>query len=122
MIVAGFGFRASATVDSLASAFERASGEWTVDALAVPADKCEVESFQSFSDRVNAPIIPVAAADLEAVHTTTQSAASITARGTGSVSEAAALAAAGLDATLLAPRSVSEDRLATCSLAKGKPT
>ncbi|MHA6346914.1 cobalamin biosynthesis protein, partial [Roseivivax sp. CAU 1761] len=39
---------------------------------------------------------------------------------TGSVAEAAALAAAGPGARLLGPRAVSPDGCATCALAQGK--
>ncbi|ENO84722.1 hypothetical protein C666_16775, partial [Thauera linaloolentis 47Lol = DSM 12138] len=42
------------------------------------------------------------------------------ARGCGSVAEAAALAAAGQGARLLAIRHISPDRSATCAIAQGE--
>ncbi|MEM1429934.1 MAG: cobalamin biosynthesis protein, partial [Pseudomonadota bacterium] len=65
-------------------------------------------------------LIAVPEAELRRQVTATQSGASRGSYGTGSVAEAAALAAAGPGARLLAPRSVSDDRLATCALAKSR--
>jgi cobalt-precorrin 5A hydrolase len=66
--------------------------------------------------KLDLPLIPVEA--IAGIPTPTQSAASLAAHGTGSVAEAAALAAAGPDARLIARRIVSPDRLATCALAE----
>jgi len=115
MIVAGFGFRAGTRTDSLRDALARAGG--TPDALATAADKAP--ALGGLSDALGLPVIAVRPADLTAQRTTTTSAASTTARGTGSVAEAAALAAAGPGARLLAPRAISTDRRATCALAEG---
>lgn len=52
----------------------------------------------------------------------TRSAASQATYGTGSVAEAAALAAAGPGARLLSARLISPDRLATCAIAIGDAT
>ena len=121
VIVAGFGFRAAATVESLLSAYKMVvSSTRTPVCLAAPADKCRTDAFQCLAARLNMPIRAIAPADLERLVTQTQSAASRTARGTGSVCEAAALAAAGPDAQIKAARAISEDRLATCSIAEGK--
>ncbi len=121
MIVAGFGFRAAATVESLLSAYQMVahSGQ-TPACLAAPADKCQAAAFQSLAARLDLPIRAIASADLARQATQTQSAPSLNARGTGSVCEAAALAAAGPGAQVIAPRAISKDRLATCSIAKGK--
>ncbi len=120
MIVAGFGFRGAATVDSLRSALERAAQGQVPDCLAAPDDKCTAESLQQLSRQLGVSICPVTADDLIAQATLTRSAPSQAARKTGSVCEAAALAAAGPEAVLCGPRAVSEDRLATCCLAMGK--
>ncbi|QBF30351.1 cobalamin biosynthesis protein [Thalassococcus sp. S3] len=117
MIVAGFGFRAGAGEDSLADALRLATGAHAPDALATAADKAA--SLASLAARLRLSVIPVSADQLRAQRTHTQSQAAETARGTGSVAEAAALAAAGPGARLVAPRYVSQDRMATCALAIG---
>jgi cobalt-precorrin 5A hydrolase len=118
MIVAGFGFRASAGLDALRAAFDIArTGQPHVTMLAAPADKI------ALVDRLGAalglPVMPVAAEALIAVDTVTLSPASLRYRQTGSVAEAAALAAAGPGARLLATRHLSPDRMATCAIAQG---
>jgi cobalt-precorrin 5A hydrolase len=119
MIVAGFGFRGSATAASLASALGRAAGDRGVQALAVPDDKAQAGCLTELARRLRLPIISVPAATLAATATTTVSPRVRAARGTGSVAEAAALAAAGAGARLLVPRQVSSDRRATCAVAGG---
>ncbi len=121
MIVAGFGFRHAATLASLRSAYER-TGAPEVDALAAPEDKCAAPCLRDFARAMNLPVVAVSAADLEAVRTPTQSPRVQATRGTGSVAEAAALVAAGTNATLTNLRVISEDRLATCSIARGNIT
>lgn len=121
MIVAGFGFRHAATVASLRSAYARA-GAPEVDAFAAPEDKCAAPCLQEFARAMALPVVAVSAADLAAVRTPTQSPRVQATRGTGSVAEAAALAAAGPGATLTNLRVISEDRLATCSTATGNIT
>ncbi|PTW97531.1 cobalamin biosynthesis protein [Pararhodobacter aggregans] len=112
MIVAGFGFSSRATLDSLQGALAATGG--APDALATLADKASALAPLALS--LNLPLIPVAGPLPE---TLTQSERSREARGTGSVAEACALAAAGPGAYLLGPRAVSPDRLATCALAEG---
>jgi cobalt-precorrin 5A hydrolase len=119
MIVAGFGFRANASLDALVNALHNTGG--TPDALAAPADKCTSIAIRHLADDLNLPLIAVQADALQSVKTHTQSPISQSARNTGSVAEAAALAAAGANATLLTPRRVSDDRMATCALAQAAP-
>ncbi|ABD55841.1 cobalamin biosynthesis protein [Jannaschia sp. CCS1] len=119
MIVAGFGFRAAATTASLADAFQRAGGRAEVFASA--ADKATSKVFIDFATGMDARVLGVTPDSLAAQRTLTQSHASQAARDTGSLAEAAALAAAGPGAKLLAPRVVSADRMATCALAEGDP-
>ena len=119
LIVAGFGFRGGATADSLADALDRAGGSAGVTSVATAADKARSPAFVGFSRRVSLPVRKVDPESLSRQQTATQSSASYAARSTGSVAEAAALAAAGPDAELIAPRVVSADGLATCALAKG---
>ncbi|MEM8881052.1 MAG: cobalamin biosynthesis protein [Pseudomonadota bacterium] len=120
MIVAGFGFRRSATVESLADALEIAGADKTITALATADDKASAAPFRGLADRLGLPVLAIDAETLETQQTITRSAVSQAARATGSLSEAAALAAAGVGAQLIAPRTVSRDGLATCALARGK--
>lgn len=121
MIVAGFGFRSTASIDSLIDAFA-VTGIETVDAVATVDDKSQTPAFTTFAKAIGAQIISVTAQNLSDIDTPTQSLASQTHRATGSVAEAAALAGAGKDAILLAPRSISHDRMATCAIAQGPNT
>ena len=118
MIVAGFGFRTSATLVSLQSALSRAT-TGPVEALAAPSDKCTDLCLTDLSKATGLPILPIAADLLTNTETETQSARSLRARGTGSVAEAAALAAVGPNAKLLTKRHISQDKLATCAIATG---
>jgi cobalt-precorrin 5A hydrolase len=118
MIVAGFGFRRSATVDSFTSAFIE-TGVNAVDAIATAEDKSKTPAFIDFAKTIGAQIVSIDASALTQIETHTQSQASQAHRDTGSVAEAAALAALGKDAKLLAPRSISNDRMATCAIAQG---
>lgn len=119
MIVAGFGFRASAPQQSLHEVYDRAVGTREVDRLALPQDKAYSAAFRAFAASTGVGIQGVQPDDLKAQQTRTQSAVSYAQRGTGSVAEAAALAAAGPNARLLTPRIVSSDGQATCALAEG---
>ena len=65
------------------------------------------------------PIKAVAAEMLVGIDTPTQSKLVVEKFGTGSVAEAAALAAAGPRARLIATRVVSQDRTATAAIAEG---
>lgn len=112
MIVAGFGFRASATADSLADALARAARGRVVDRFAAAADRAE-----AVASALGLAVVRVDAAALAAQDTATRSAAAQAARGTGSLAEAAALAAAGPGSRLLGPRVLSADRRAACALA-----
>lgn len=118
MIVAGFGFRSGATPESLRDAFARAGGQ--ADRLATLADKAESEAFRVFAGDRDLTAVPPEAA--RRMQTLTRSAQSESARRTGSVAEACALAAAGPGAQLLGARTISSDRMATCALARSRPT
>ncbi|MEO1193987.1 MAG: cobalamin biosynthesis protein [Pseudomonadota bacterium] len=120
MIVAGFGFRRAATVESLSDALQQTGAAGTVAALATASDKARSAAFCRFAETISLPVHAVDADSLARQETITRSQASLTARGTGSLAEAAALAAAGQGARLLGPRVVSRDGLATCALAKGQ--
>ena len=120
MIIAGFGARSSATLDSFRSALATQSDQPAPQALASLMTK--IDQLRPLADALGLPLLAVSAADLAAQTTQTQSPAARAAHATGSVAEAAALAAAGPHATLLSARRVSADRLATCAIAIGAPS
>jgi cobalt-precorrin 5A hydrolase len=115
VIVAGFGCRVRATPAALAAALA-ATGHDRPDALAIPADRAAL--LAPLAARLEVPLIPLAAEALVGVVTPTSSPASLRARGTGSVAEAAALVAAGPGARLIVSRRINPDRLATCAIAR----
>ncbi|GAA4228750.1 cobalt-precorrin 5A hydrolase [Sagittula marina] len=121
MIVAGFGFSTRAQTDSLRDAFNAACAavDRPPQMLATAADKAA--SLAPLADELGLPLVSVTAEDLVAQPTFTQSLRVAAERGTGSVAEAAALAAAGPGARLLAPRLHAADRLSSCALAEGAP-
>lgn len=129
MIVAGFGYRTGATIESLRGAL-LATGYAAdapmppndepmppVAALAAPADKCPL--IAPIARALGVPLMAVAADALAVADTPTRSPASLAARAVGSVAEAAALVAAGAGARLVVPRRISPDRMATCAIAEG---
>ncbi len=125
MTVAGFGFRGGATLASLHDALARAlqsaqhpAGRLTtVTQLATAHDKADAACLLALAARLGLPVCAVAPGPIATAATWTASAAVRARRNTGSVAEAAALAAVGPGGRLLQPRSVSSDRLATCALA-----
>lgn len=120
MIVAGFGFRRDASLDSLESALAEAAGDIAVDALATLEGK--VEQLTALAHKLALPLISIAADRLAEQPTLTRSPASLAAHNSGSVAEAAALAALAPSGRLLAPRAFSPDRLASCALAGSVPS
>ncbi|WP_240538610.1 cobalamin biosynthesis protein [Halomonas sp. SH5A2] len=118
MRVVGFGFRHGASLASLAALLDTLTQRFgAIDALA--ATQSMRPLVQSLGQARCLNVILVADADLPSVTTVTHSAQSLQARGTGSVSEAVALLAAGPGAQLLGPRHISTDRQATAAIAIG---
>jgi cobalt-precorrin 5A hydrolase len=118
VIVAGFGFRAAADVAACKAALALAQGGHpAVTALAAPHDKAAL--LAPLASALEVPLIAVTPEMLRSITTPTRSRFSLDARGTGSVAEAAALAAAGPNARLLTRRHVSPNRMATCAIAQG---
>ena len=118
MIVAGFGFTTKATFQSLSDALTQQAVE--PDALATLTDKAE--ALKPFAVVRGLPLLCVNQSDAAAQTTTTLSARSLAEKGTTSVAEATALAAAGPGARLIGPRTISADRMATCAIAQGPDT
>ena len=116
MIVAGFGCRSTATIDSFRSAL--AQHPQTADAFATLTGK--IGQLCDFAEGQGVGLIAVPPEALARQTTLTQSTTVRASHDTGSVAEATALAAAGPNARLLGPRTISQDRLATCALAIGE--
>lgn len=122
MIVAGFGFTSRATVNSLRDALHATGHMEDVGLLAAPWDKAAQPALLELSQDLQVSVMAITAPDLEAAQTATHSTLSRLLRRTGSVAEAAALAAIKADATLIKTREISPDRMATCAIAKGADT
>lgn len=119
MKVAGLGFRKDVTLASLREALAAAGGADGLAAVATVSDKADAEALKLFARECGVPIKAVAAETLARIATPTQSKLILEKFGTGSVAEAAALAAAGPRARLIAPRAASQDRTATAAIAEG---
>lgn len=118
MKVAGFGFRRGAQVESLLAALEAAGGRAGVTAIASVTEKAGAEVFRDLADRLALPIEAVPKDALSWVAVETRSEKSQDMYGTGSLSEAAALIAAGPNARLRSARAISPDSMATCAIAE----
>jgi cobalt-precorrin 5A hydrolase len=119
MKVAGFGFRQDVTLASLREALLAAGGPEGLAAVATISDKADVDVLKQLARECGVPIRAVSAEVLAGIDTPTQSKRVAEKFGTGSVAEAAALAAAGPGARLIGARAVSPDRTATAAIAEG---
>ncbi len=116
MRVAGLGFRGAATFESLNDALERAGGN--VEVLATAEIKAGQPAVRILAKALGLPLLSISRARLGQEATLTHSVRVAEKFGTGSVAEAAALAAAGPGARLIGPRVVSGDGLATAAIAE----
>lgn len=121
MKVAGIGFRAGAPVSALAEALvlaEAAAGDYggPVRALATDPVKAGAAVIQALGATRGLPVLSVMVAG---VATPMQSPRVQARFGTGSVAEAAAIAAAGTGGRLLCLRVTSSDGMATAAIAVG---
>lgn len=117
MIVAGFGFQTETSLAALQDALAQAGGAADVTHLATLAAKAP-----DLAPLGRVLGLPVLALPPEALHgqpTLTRSDRVRALYGTGSVAEAAALAAAGPGARLRGIRAVSADGTATAAIAEG---
>lgn len=119
MKVAGLGFKRDVTLASLREALAAAGGAEGLAAVATVSDKADAEVFKQLARECGVPIKAVPADILAGIRTPTQSKRVTKMFGTGSVAEAAALAAAGPRARLIATRAISRDRTATAAIAEG---
>lgn len=106
--------------DALRLARHRHGRDVTIACLATVADKAATAPFRTLALSLDLPTHAIDSGALTAQHTLTRSKASQSARATGSVAEAAALAAAGHAARILVARVISTDGMATCALAERK--
>ncbi len=121
MRVAGVGFRAAADLASLQDALQKALGATdgrAIDAVVSEAAKAREKVFRELAQIIGIPGLGVSQQDLAQMLTPTQSARIQDRFGTGSLAEAAALAAAGPGARLLAERVISSDGMATAAIAE----
>lgn len=122
MKIIGIGFRAEADANSLQDALAQlmaAAPETSFDAIVSEAAKARAPVFRDFALALGVPGLGVSTTDLAQMITPTQSARIQDKFGTGSLAEAAALAAAGPNARLIVERVVSTDGMATAALAEG---
>ena len=120
MRVAGLGFKSEAKVESLRDALAAAGGAGDLDALATASDKADAAALVSLARELGLTVKAVPAEILGRIETVTHSVRVAAMRGTGSLAEAAALAAAGRRARLISTRVVSRDRTATAAIAEGE--
>lgn len=119
MKVAGLGFKRDVTLASLREALLAAGGPDGLAAVATVSDKADAEPLKQLARECGVPIRAIPANMLAGIDTPTQSNFIAEKFGTGSVAEAAALAAAGPRARLIATRAISQDRTATAAIAEG---
>lgn len=119
MIVAGFGFRSGVTLMALQDALIKAGGPQGVTHLATLAAKAD--GLGPLGHALGLPVLALQPEALQGQRTLTRSDRVEALFGTGSVAEAAALAAAGKGARLRGPRAVSADGTATAAIAEGEP-
>jgi cobalt-precorrin 5A hydrolase len=119
MKVAGLGFKRDVTLASLRQALIAAGGSEGLAAVATVSDKADTAALKLLAGEFNVPIMAVPVDALAGIVTPTQSDLIRERFGTGSVAEAAALAAAGRHARLISTRAVSQDRTATAAIAEG---
>lgn len=119
MKVAGLGFQRQASIDSLREALIAAGGARGLDALATARDKADAPVLIALARELGLTIKAIPAEQLAAIDTPTRSQRIETMRGTGSLAEAAALAAIGRHGRLVSTRIVSRDRTATAAIAEG---
>ena len=116
MIIAGIGLRAATTLATLTALLHRAEATTghPVHALATVTEKANHPALTALAQSRALPLHAVA---IDGIATPTRSKRIETRFNTGSVAEAAALAAAGPDATLTLARITAPDGMATLAIA-----
>ncbi len=117
MRVAGVGFRETSSLSSLIEAVTIARGALVLDALATIESKAGAPVMRSLGETLGLPVLAVAVAGIR----TPSRSPRVEARfGTGSVAEAAALAATGSGGRIIVPRVRSADGMAMAAIAENK--
>ncbi|MFQ3453961.1 cobalamin biosynthesis protein [Bradyrhizobium sp. UFLA06-06] len=119
MKVAGLGFRRNASVASLRDALDAAGGSDGLAAIATVSDKADAAALKALAQELGLPVRGISAGILAEIQTATQSEIIKARFGTGSVAQAAAIAAAGRGARLISVRAASQDRMAVAAIAEG---
>ena len=124
MIAAGFGFRKNVNFESLLEVFKTLCARHKiaqddVRCFATHLDKAQNEALLSLSQHLNISIVAISQIEIEQQNPKSQLDLSLKNYNTGSVSEAAALAATGKTSKLIGRRIISKDGRATCALAQG---
>ena len=117
----GIGFRAEADATSLQDALAQvlvAAKGTTIDAVVSEAAKARAPVFRDCAQALGVPGLGITQTDLSRMITPTQSQRIQDKFGTGSLAEAAALAAAGPNARLVVQRVISGDGKATAAIAQ----
>lgn len=114
-ITAGIGLRASATVEDLQVLLYLS--DRLPDRIAMLADKACHPALQDIISRTGLPLVTYPRDAIRGIATPGQSARQMTIFGTGSVSEACALLAAGPQSRLLGPRIFAPSGRATIAFA-----
>ena len=121
MNVLGLGFRTSATLDSFKTGFSQTNFLDKIDLIAVPHDKIKNSMLICFASSARLEILPISEESMCFQTTDTISEYSELYKKVGCVAEAAALAGAGKNSTLIVKRVISEDRLLTAAVACSSP-
>ncbi len=106
-------------MESLLQALDAAGGAAGLSRIATVVEKADAPAICDLAAHLNLPIEAVAKEAVPSVAVETQSEKSVAMYGTGSLSEAVALIAAGPGARLLVARTISPDSMATCAIAEG---
>ena len=115
MRVAGLGFRKGASFAALEAALAAVEAQGgTAEALATLPAKAEDPALTELARRTG---LQIRAVEVAGIATPTRSARIEALHGTGSVAEAAALAAAGPGAIITVARISAPDGMATCAMA-----
>ncbi len=121
MRIAGIGLRAAASLADLQDALALA-GCAQPDALATVTTKAKKPQVQALAKALNIPVIALEEDDISGISTVTCSPRIKARFGTGSLAEAAALAAGGAQARLICPRVKTTNGLATAAIAERTAT
>ncbi|MCD9148575.1 cobalamin biosynthesis protein [Pseudophaeobacter flagellatus] len=122
MMIAGFGFRSTATLADLRAALALTGAQ--PDALASITTKASQSALVDLAQALSVPLIALTEDEITGTPTLTSSSRILTRFGTGSLAEACALVAArkgqpqGVQARLIAPRVITADGFATAAIAE----